>query len=201
MKRELRERARAVLLTISEAERQRRGEAIAARIWQVEELARARTILVYAAVPHEVPTASVVSEAERRGISVLYPRCLADRPELALHQVTRPDELVPGRFGIPEPLASCPEIPDGQVDAALVPGLLWDRHGARLGRGAGYYDRLLTRSGWRGFTCGLFFSEQEVQRLPTDPWDAHLDVIVTEREVWRTARGEQAAGSLPRNEA
>lgn len=194
MKRELRERARGVLRSISAAERERLGEAIAARLWQVEELAGAGTILVYAAVPPEVPTAGVVAEAERRGISVLYPRCLPDGPELALHSVAHPDELVPGRYGIPEPLPTCPEVPIELVDAALVPGILWDRRGARLGRGAGYYDRLLTRSGWRAFNCGLFFSAQEDPRLPTDPWDAHLDAIVTEHEVWRPA----AAPAAPR---
>jgi 5-formyltetrahydrofolate cyclo-ligase len=72
-----------------------------------------------------------------------------------------------------------------EVDAALVPGLGWDRSGGRIGRGAGYYDRLFADPEWRGFRCGLFFAAQEADVLPTDPWDAPLDAVVTEREVWR----------------
>jgi 5-formyltetrahydrofolate cyclo-ligase len=66
------------------------------------------------------------------------------------------------------------------VDAALVPGLAWDRDGRRLGRGAGYYDRLLASPGWRAFRCGVFFAGQEVARVPVEAWDVRLDAVVTE---------------------
>lgn len=54
-----------------------------------------------------------------------------------------------------------------------------------LGRGAGYYDRLLAHPEWRGFRCGLFFAAQETPSVPHEPWDIRLDAIVTEREVVR----------------
>jgi 5-formyltetrahydrofolate cyclo-ligase len=73
-----------------------------------------------------------------------------------------------------------------EVDLAFIPGLAWDRGGHRLGRGAGFYDRLLGDPRWRGFRCGLFFAAQEVPRIPFDPWDAQLDAIITEAETWRS---------------
>jgi 5-formyltetrahydrofolate cyclo-ligase len=188
MKGTLRDHAQTVLAGIPAPDRARMGALIADRVWEVEEIAGARTLLVYAALPREVPTAAIVAEAARRDIRIVYPRCLPEGRELALHEVEDPAELVAGSFGILEPLSSCPEVSTREVDAALVPGLLWDRTGARLGRGAGYYDRLLRRPEWRGFRCGLFFAAQEVPELPVDPWDVHLDAIVTERETVRTAR-------------
>jgi 5-formyltetrahydrofolate cyclo-ligase len=66
-----------------------------------------------------------------------------------------------------------------------VPGLAWDRAGRRLGRGAGYYDRLFADPAWRGFRCGLFFAAAEAPALPADPWDRPLDAVVTGREIVR----------------
>jgi 5-formyltetrahydrofolate cyclo-ligase len=188
MKPTLREHAQMVLAGFPATERARMGGQIAGRVWEVEEVAGARTLLVYAGLPREVPTAEIVAEAARRDIRIVYPRCLPQERDLALHVVRDPAELVAGSFGILEPLSSCPAVATTEVDAALVPGLLWDRTGARLGRGAGYYDRLLRRPDWRGFSCGLFFAAQEVPEIPIDPWDAHLDAIVTELETVRTPR-------------
>ncbi|HEX5727257.1 MAG TPA: 5-formyltetrahydrofolate cyclo-ligase, partial [Longimicrobiaceae bacterium] len=123
--------------------------------------------------------------AWERGVEVAYPRVLPDRRVLALHCVEGPERLRPGAYGIREPDEACRLVSPEEVDAVLVPGLAWDRAGQRLGRGAGYYDRLFADPAWRGFRCGLFFAAQEVEAIPADPWDAPLQAVVTEREVWR----------------
>jgi 5-formyltetrahydrofolate cyclo-ligase len=96
--------------------------------------------------------------------------------------------LRPGNYGIREPdPARCQEVGPAEIDATLVPGLAWDRRGTRLGRGAGYYDRMFARPDWRGFRCGIFFALQEMEEIPADPWDQPLQAVVTEREVWRNS--------------
>jgi 5-formyltetrahydrofolate cyclo-ligase len=55
----------------------------------------------------------------------------------------------------------------------------------------GYYDRLFARPGWRGFRCGIFFAEQEVPIVPSDPWDAPLDAVVTQLEVVRPGQSTE----------
>ncbi|HEX6039255.1 5-formyltetrahydrofolate cyclo-ligase, partial [Longimicrobium sp.] len=128
----------------------------------------------------------IADEARRRGIVLVYPRTLADRT-MTLHTVPSADGLRAGRYGIREPdVDACPARRIEDVDAALIPGLAWDRAGHRLGRGAGYYDRMLADPGWRGFRCGLFFAAQETSSVPHDAWDVPLHAIVTEREVVRT---------------
>jgi 5-formyltetrahydrofolate cyclo-ligase len=171
----LRERIRGV----SAAERREEEARIHAALWSIPEVAGARTLLLYASLPDEVDTAPIAGEARRRGIGTVYPRCLAGG-ELSLHAVDDPSRLRAGRFGIREPdPTSCGAVDPSAPDAALIPGLGWDRRGRRLGRGAGYYDRLLGVPAWRAFRCGLFLAVQEVERIPEDPWDVPLDAVVT----------------------
>lgn len=181
----LRAAARARLRALVDEARAAAEAEIARRVWTVPEIAGARTLMVYASLPEEVATDAIADEARRRGIVLVYPRCLADRT-MTLHAVDRADALRPGRYGIREPDAdACPVRDVADVDAALIPGLAWDRAGHRLGRGAGYYDRLLADPRWRGFRCGLFFAAQEAPAVPHDAWDVPLHAIVTDQEVVR----------------
>lgn len=186
-KRELRLRMRERLAGMTPGERARAGERIAERVWSLPEIAGARTLLLYASLPEEVPTGEIAREARRRGVVVTYPRCLPETREMMLHRTDSAAELIAGQYGILEPSPSCARVGVEEIDAALVPGLAWSRAGHRLGRGAGYYDRLFAREGWQGFRCGVFFALQEAAELPVDPWDAPLDAIATEEEVVRPA--------------
>lgn len=181
----IRAEARAFLRALPPAERAAAEAKIARRVWDVPQVAGARTLLLYASLPEEVGTDAIAAEARRRGITLVYPRCLPEG-RMTLHAVDHPDALRPGRFGIREPDADvCPIRAVGEIDAALIPGLAWDREGHRLGRGGGYYDRLLASPDWRGFRCGLFFAAQETPSVPREAWDIRLDAIVTEGEVIR----------------
>jgi len=59
----------------------------------------------------------------------------------------------------------------------LIPGIAFDLHGRRLGRGKGFYDRLLTEI--RGVKCGIAFDEQIVEKIPVEPHDVRMDFILT----------------------
>ena len=186
-KEEVRRELRARLRALPPEARERAGREVESRVWTLPEVADARVLLLYASLPAEVPTDAVAREALRRGITVVYPRCVTGTREMTLHALERLEALKEGSYGIREPdETSCPLVSVEEVDAALVPGLGWDRRGGRIGRGAGYYDRLFADPGWRGFRCGLFFAAQEVPAIPIDPWDAPLDAVVTEREIVRT---------------
>ncbi len=86
-------------------------------------------------------------------------------------------DVVPGKFGIREGAPSCPEISLNQLDLLLVPGVAFDSQGRRLGRGKGFYDRLLAAT--RGTKCGVAFDEQLVPAVPVEPHDVVLDCILT----------------------
>jgi 5-formyltetrahydrofolate cyclo-ligase len=190
----LRREALLRLRTIAPGERERAREQIAQRVWALPEVAGARVLLLYASLPEEVPTDGIAREALRRGITVAYPRT-SPGGSMALHEVEHPGQLEVWRWGIREPNPAIhPQCPIRAVDAALIPGLGWDRGGQRLGRGGGFYDRLLAAAEWRGFRCGIFFALQERPGLPADPWDVPLDAVVTETELWKQP-GHERPGS------
>jgi 5-formyltetrahydrofolate cyclo-ligase len=177
--------ARARLRALSPEARAAAGERIAERVWTIPEISSARAILLYASLPEEVPTDAIGREALRRGITVTYPRCLPETRLMTLHVLKELEQLrEAGSYGIREPHLACPVLALRDVDAILVPGLAWDRKGGRLGRGAGYYDRLFADPDCRAFRCGLFFAAQEIDALPLDPWDVPIDAIVTETGIF-----------------
>ena len=76
-----------------------------------------------------------------------------------------------------EPKQDCPEVPLKQLDFIVVPGVAFSLDGRRLGRGRGFYDRLLASV--RGIKCGVAFDEQIVDAIPADGQDIRLDYILT----------------------
>jgi 5-formyltetrahydrofolate cyclo-ligase len=178
---ELRREARRRLRDLLPSQREAAETEIARLVWTVPEVAGARTLLLFAHLADEVSTDAIALEALTRGMHVVFPRVIPGTRAMDLHAVAEPASLRIGAYGIrePDPERSA-RVPAGMVDAVLVPGLAWDRHGGRLGRGAGYYDRLFALPEWRGFRCGVFFAAQEFPRVPTDPWDVPLQAVVTE---------------------
>jgi len=91
-------------------------------------------------------------------------------------------DLSPGQFGIPEPASSSPQRTLNVLDLIFVPGIGFTFAGARLGRGKGYYDRLLSTIS--GIRCGVAFDWQIVAELPAEAHDIRLDCVVTPSQ-WR----------------
>ncbi len=86
-------------------------------------------------------------------------------------------EIKTGKFGVREPGPTCGEISLDQFDLVLVPGMAFDLSGNRLGRGRGFYDRLLAKVS--GIKCGVAFDFQLLERIPTEPHDAKVDFMLT----------------------
>jgi 5-formyltetrahydrofolate cyclo-ligase len=86
-------------------------------------------------------------------------------------------DLVRGKFGISEPGAHCPALPLNQLDLILVPGVAFDAVGHRLGRGRGFYDRILAKTA--GKSCGLSFDWQLETSLPVESHDQKVHYLIT----------------------
>ena len=88
-----------------------------------------------------------------------------------------------GRFKLREPVvcASDKPIDQSELDLALLPLLAFDAQGHRLGMGGGYYDRYFAKTSRRPLIIGVGYDVQQAEHtLPTEPWDVHLDGVVTE---------------------
>jgi len=111
------------------------------------------------------------------GWEVALPRAQAEG--LAFHRVTDLSALAKGRLGAREPEGG--EVIDvAAANVILVPGVAFDRDGARLGRGGGYYDRLLVSAPASARRVAVCFACQLVDRVPAEPHDVEVDEIVTE---------------------
>lgn len=92
--------------------------------------------------------------------------------------------LVVRRGGVPEPAASCPEVKVGEIGVMLVPGVAFDASGKRLGRGGGFYDRLIGHADRRALLVGVALDEQVAGEIPVGPLDARVDAVVTPSRVF-----------------
>ena len=147
----------------------------------------ARTVLLFVPTRDEPDISPLISEAIAAGKRVALPRHLPETDLYAACQVSDPKRsLVPGRFGIPEPHPGCPILPPNELDFALVPGIGFALDGARLGRGRGYFDRLLAAVS--GFKCGVAFDCQIASDLIMEPHDICLDCILTPTRWHPTGR-------------
>lgn len=86
-------------------------------------------------------------------------------------------DIFNGKFGVSEPLADCEEIPLNEFDLVLVPGMAFDLSGNRLGRGKGFYDRILSAAS--GVKCGVAYDFQLQEKIPVEAHDAKVDFVFT----------------------
>jgi len=137
----------------------------------------AKSVLFYAPLPEELDVWPLLERALAAGKVVALPRFIMESEPYIACQISDDGEVLTGQFGIREPAAHCPEVALNRLDLLLVPGVAFDALGHRLGRGKGYYDRLLSAA--TGTRCGVAFDQQIVREVPLAPHDAHLNCILT----------------------
>jgi 5-formyltetrahydrofolate cyclo-ligase len=171
-----------------------------ARLWSGEigsllfaRLASVRRVMLYWPIhagSREVPMVepdlrALVSSLLGSGVEVTLPRTDWASGNIEPRIVRQPhQELVPGRHGLSEPAPTCAS-PTRAPDVVVVPGLAFDGTGARLGRGAGFYDRFLgslrQEHPGKALIIGVAFGLQIVERVPVEPGDQAVDEVWTER--------------------
>ena len=136
----------------------------------------AERVFAYCSVVPEVDTHAILAQARRRGKTAALP---VTQPDGQMQFARYDGALVPGRYGIPEPPRSAQILLPQPGDLMLVPALAYDRAGRRLGRGGGYYDRLLPQ-----LHCPtvLICREQLMSpEVPVEEHDMRCTMLVTEK--------------------
>lgn len=175
-KKELRKQIRAAKKAVPFCEKCSRSAPIMQQVESLPQFKEAQTVLLYWSMEDEVQTHDFVNRWYKEK-TLLLP-CV-DGDDLRLRQYTGPECLKEGeQFGIGEPTG--PEFTDlERVEMIIVPGVAFDRTGNRMGRGRGFYDRLL-KSTPRAFKVGVAFNFQMVDRVPTEDFDVPMDAVLTE---------------------
>ena len=181
-------------------------DALSARICAtfaaLPDYAAARTVLFYVDVRSEVRTRHYLPTALTHGKKVVVPWC-NEHSELELFHLENIDELSLGMYRILEPrpeLRSLPakQVAPTQLDLVMVPGVAFDRTGARMGHGKGYYDKLLQHARADAPLVALAFECQMFPEIPTADHDVFMDKIITEQAVYKgKGRKPQGESSSP----
>ena len=141
-------------------------------------LMSAHTILLYASLADEVNTHELINTLLQQGKTLLLP-VVVDDHTMKICRYTHDTNVGHGSFGIMEPQAEAFTDYE-QIDLILVPGMAFDRHGHRLGRGKGYYDRFLSQAK-DCYKIGVCFTFQLVDEVPTDEHDVRMDEVITQK--------------------
>lgn len=184
----LRAAMRARRLALPAPQRMAAAMAVAEQLRALPQLASGY-VAGYWAVAGELPLHALLTPAPN---FVYCLPCIHPGRRLRFAPWRSGDALVQNRYGIPEPdLAPSSQLSPRDLDVVLLPLLAFDRHGARLGTGGGFYDRSfdflldLPRPA-RPLLIGVGYEFQaQEQNLPSEPWDVPLDMAVTETRLWQ----------------
>jgi 5-formyltetrahydrofolate cyclo-ligase len=149
------------------------------------EFQQASKIMMFLSFEIEVDTSYAIEKALQDGKMVLVPAI--DWENQKLIPVILPSldcEMVYDRYDLRHP-AEAKTVAVRDVELIVVPGMGFDLKGNRLGRGGGFYDRLLSHSSFRGVNCGLALEEQIIEKVPVLDHDVPLNMLVTDQAVRR----------------
>ena len=183
LKSQLRKAIRAKRAGIDTAQRKRWDGAINRHLDQYSRQAGPAVVAAYLSFDGEPDLMPALAKLKGRGVKLALP-VVQDAPGKAVITFRRwsvPGELQKNRYGILEP-AGTRAIGVTDIDLVLVPLVGWDKTGGRLGMGASYYDRLFQPFSELGrpVRMGIGYELQNVDRIPCDPWDISLHVVLTE---------------------
>lgn len=144
---------------------------------------RAETIMLFLSMPDEPSTTSIIEHAWQQGKTVCVPHMREEFGVMDAAVITSLDDLVKGRFNLLVPDPAHLELIDPElIDIILVPAVAYDHAGNRLGMGAGYYDRFISRA-TKAIRIGAIWSSQIVPSIPTNEYDKGVQYLLTEDEI------------------
>lgn len=172
------------------------SRSIQAKVLELPQYLAARSVALYRAIRNEVETGAIMNDALGRQKKVFCPNIHGDEPPVFL-QVFSQSDLVPGPASAAEPSGHVRfSEADREGSMVIVPGVVFDELGNRLGRGGGWYDRALKWFDDCGVYVGLAYEIQVVDKVPAELWDEKVHYVVTESRVidcglaprWRIGR-------------
>lgn len=187
-KKELRKEGLARRSAMSQMECIEKSKKIASKVIELEAFQKCNKVLLYASAKNEVETADIFEEAKRRGKDIYYPRVMGEYMEF--YHINEKTEFEMSAFGIREPK---PETTVGFIPSKkdsiliVVPGVVFDEDGNRIGYGGGYYDKYI---GWlenripASDICKVAVAYEcqmvECGRMTVEPHDSKIDFVLTE---------------------
>lgn len=196
-KAECRSEVRRRLAGLDEGDRLAASRDLVDRLMNSQLWRRARGVLLFVPIGREPDLRPAIEAARSDHKTVLLPRSIEDPPGLEIVSLGSAvvADLPRDPLGVPAPDGPAVALASAALDLVLVPGLAFDGSGGRLGRGGGFYDRLLEslgETGPRPSAVGVCFACQVLDRVPRAMHDRAVDAVCTERSMIeaRTSAGD-----------
>lgn len=155
---------------------------VAGHLFGLEEFNLASTLGLYSSFRNEIDTTHIFKKSHSLRKEIYYPAVDAKKETARFYRVNALKELKPGFAGILEPSKTKNPLSDiNYLNLILIPGVVFDKKGNRIGFGGGTYDRLL--EGFNGKRIALAYEFQVVDSLPVEARDQRVDIIVTEERM------------------
>lgn len=148
------------------------------KLLQSKEWHDATTIGITVATGREIETIPIIESGWKEGKQIVVPKCFPQEKKLNFYQIASFQEVEESFYSLKEPITTLtPFVEREQIDLLIVPGLIFDKCGFRVGFGGGYYDRYL--DGYHKDTVALAFDFQLVDEVPKEAYDIPVKKIIT----------------------
>lgn len=184
LKKRFRHEFSAARSSLSQSEVNKASERIANLLIELPAYKSAQSIGLYFPIKNEVDTCSIFKNATATGKDVYYPR--VDGHLLSFHEVNRVESLKTGTFWVPEPNENSPAISTEDLDLLIIPGLVFNLAGGRIGYGKGFYDRSAKFVKLEK-RIALAYSFQIQNSIPVSTSDADIGYLITELGIFSCA--------------
>ncbi len=196
-KKKLRQIYRTKRDNLSISQRREKSLSIKRVLFSDSDFRAGETILFFSSFGSEVETQGMIKEALMEERRVILPLTCQEERRLKLYEINSLDQLKEGVYGIMEPdSCSCRPVESKELEVIIIPGLIFDYRGYRIGYGGGYYDRLLENKDPAVPGIALAFEIQLREGIPVEDHDLPVDKLITEERVYSFTEGEKANGSL-----
>ncbi len=186
MKKEIRETILQEKIKFSKAIVKEKSLAIFDTLKETDFYKNANNIMVYITLENEneVPTEPIIDDLLNKGKRIFIPLTVHKTKELIVSELKDVEkDLKVGNFGVMEPKKETTRPVDPSIlDIVIVPGVVFDKKGYRIGHGAGYYDRFLPGLSKKTTTVSLAFDMQLIDKVPTERHDIAVEYIITEKQ-------------------
>lgn len=186
-KKEIRQKMLALRRALSASEKEEKSRALTGNLISLKAYQEARRILTYLAMPGEADLDPLIRRALADGKEVYVPVCLPEK-QMEAGRLLDMEHFVKGPYGLRDLPKGYSTISPEEIDLVLVPGVAGSPDGTRLGMGAGYYDRYLSKVPYEKRVLVLW-DFQVVEELPSEPFDQFMAAIVTDTDIIITKRG------------
>lgn len=172
-KQEIRREAKEAVKRLNFEQKKSKSSLIFKIIADLEVVKQAKTIALYASLSDEVISHEAIEYLSSH-YRIVLPRVAGEDMDFYPYI---PNTLQRGAFGIDEPQGEEPCTPS-EIDVIIVPGVAFTKDGKRCGRGKGYYDKYLSREGFRAVKIGICYTEQLAESIPNEPHDITMDCVI-----------------------